>query len=72
MRRINFPGSTRVGRIIARLAADQLKPVLLELGGKAPLLVFGGYKQSGNGRESGVFGLEEYLELKAVLGYRSA
>jgi aldehyde dehydrogenase (NAD+) len=31
---------------------------------------FGGYKQSGNGRELGVFGLEEYLEVKAVLGYR--
>ncbi len=30
---------------------------------------FGGYKQSGNGREYGVFGLEEYLETKAVLGY---
>jgi len=33
---------------------------------------FGGYKQSGNGRESGIFGLEEYLEVKAVLGYQSA
>jgi len=30
---------------------------------------FGGYKQSGNGREYGVFGLEEYLETKAILGY---
>lgn len=30
---------------------------------------FGGYKQSGNGREYGRFGLEEYLETKAVLGY---
>nr|WP_202303107.1 MULTISPECIES: aldehyde dehydrogenase family protein [unclassified Mesorhizobium] len=29
---------------------------------------FGGYKQSGNGRENGKFGLEEYLEVKAVLG----
>lgn len=33
---------------------------------------FGGYKQSGNGREVGVFGLEEYLEVKAVLGYGNA
>ena len=32
---------------------------------------FGGYKQSGNGREHGVFGFEEYLEVKAVLGYRT-
>jgi aldehyde dehydrogenase (NAD+) len=30
---------------------------------------FGGYKQSGNGREYGVFGMEEYLEIKAILGY---
>jgi acyl-CoA reductase-like NAD-dependent aldehyde dehydrogenase len=29
---------------------------------------FGGYKQSGNGREHGVFGLEEFLEVKAVIG----
>jgi aldehyde dehydrogenase (NAD+) len=33
---------------------------------------FGGYKQSGNGREHGVFGFEEFLEVKAVLGYQSA
>jgi acyl-CoA reductase-like NAD-dependent aldehyde dehydrogenase len=39
VRRINFTGSTQVGRIIARRAADNLKPVLLELGGKAPLIV---------------------------------
>ena len=37
--RINFTGSTAVGRIVARRAAEQLKPVLLELGGKAPLIV---------------------------------
>ena len=39
VRRINFTGSTRVGRIIAETAARYLKPVLLELGGKAPLIV---------------------------------
>ena len=39
IRRINFTGSTGVGRIIARRAAEHLKPVLLELGGKAPLIV---------------------------------
>lgn len=38
-RRINFTGSTRVGRIIAETAGRHLKPVLLELGGKAPLIV---------------------------------
>ncbi|MGC3980846.1 MAG: aldehyde dehydrogenase [Steroidobacteraceae bacterium] len=39
VKRINFTGSTGVGRIIAKRAAEHLKPVLLELGGKAPLLV---------------------------------
>ena len=39
VRRINFTGSTAVGRIIARRAADHLKPCLLELGGKAPFIV---------------------------------
>jgi benzaldehyde dehydrogenase (NAD) len=39
VRRINFTGSTAVGRIIAQRAAGHLKPVLLELGGKAPLIV---------------------------------
>ncbi|NIF56075.1 aldehyde dehydrogenase family protein [Burkholderia sp. Ax-1724] len=29
----------------------------------------GGYKRSGNGREMGVFGLEEYLEVKAMIGF---
>lgn len=39
VRRVNFTGSTRVGRIIAHLCAQHLKPALLELGGKAPLVV---------------------------------
>jgi vanillin dehydrogenase len=39
VRHINFTGSTRVGRIVAEQAAHHLKPVLLELGGKAPLIV---------------------------------
>ena len=39
VRRINFTGSTAVGRIIAMRAAQHLKPCLLELGGKAPLIV---------------------------------
>jgi aldehyde dehydrogenase (NAD+) len=33
-----------------------------------PSAPLGGYKQSGNGRENGVYGLEEYLEVKALLG----
>jgi benzaldehyde dehydrogenase (NAD) len=38
-RRINFTGSSRVGRIIAETAGRHLKRVLLELGGKAPMVV---------------------------------
>jgi len=39
IRRVNFTGSTRVGRIIAEKAGRNLKRCLLELGGKAPLVV---------------------------------
>jgi acyl-CoA reductase-like NAD-dependent aldehyde dehydrogenase/ABC-type branched-subunit amino acid transport system ATPase component len=39
VKRVNFTGSTAVGRIIAETAARYLKPVLLELGGKAPLVI---------------------------------
>ncbi|WP_028217082.1 aldehyde dehydrogenase [Paraburkholderia oxyphila] len=39
VKRVNFTGSTRVGRIVAELCARHLKPALLELGGKAPVLV---------------------------------
>jgi benzaldehyde dehydrogenase (NAD) len=39
VRRVNFTGSTPVGKLVAQAAAKHLKPVLLELGGKAPLIV---------------------------------
>ena len=39
VKRINFTGSTKVGKIIAETAAKYFKPVLLELGGKAPVLI---------------------------------
>ena len=39
VRRVNFTGSTRVGKLLAQTAAKYLKPILLELGGKAPLIV---------------------------------
>jgi benzaldehyde dehydrogenase (NAD) len=39
VKRNNFTGSTRVGKLLAVQAAQHLKPILLELGGKAPLLV---------------------------------
>ncbi|ACE95002.1 MULTISPECIES: aldehyde dehydrogenase [Rhizobium] len=39
VRRVNFTGSTKVGRIIAEACGKYLKPALLELGGKAPLVI---------------------------------
>jgi benzaldehyde dehydrogenase (NAD) len=39
VRRVNFTGSTKVGRILAQTCAKYLKPVVLELGGKAPMLI---------------------------------
>jgi benzaldehyde dehydrogenase (NAD) len=39
VRRISFTGSTRVGRLIAETAARYLKPIVLQLSGKAPLVV---------------------------------
>jgi aldehyde dehydrogenase (NAD+) len=58
----------------ARRVAAQLRTGQVHLNGAGPDFAapFGGFKQSGNGREWGVFGLEEFLEVKAVLGYRAA
>ena len=58
----------------ARKVASQLRTGNVHLNGagadfKSP---FGGYKQSGNGREWGEFGFEEFLEVKAVMGYQAA
>jgi aldehyde dehydrogenase (NAD+) len=59
----------RAKRVAARIRAGRVYLNGAPVDRSVP---FGGYKQSGNGREQGVFGLEEYLEVKAVLGYRSA
>lgn len=40
IKKINFTGSTAVGRIIGKLAGENLKPVVLELGGKSPAIVW--------------------------------
>jgi succinate-semialdehyde dehydrogenase/glutarate-semialdehyde dehydrogenase len=40
IRKVSFTGSTVVGRMLARSAADEVKPIMLELGGHAPVLVF--------------------------------
>jgi len=58
----------------AKKVAGQLRTGNVHLNGagadvNAP---FGGYKQSGNGREWGVDGFEEFLEIKAMMGYTAA
>lgn len=54
-----------------RRVARRLRSGMVETNGQgfAQGSPFGGYKQSGNGREGGVFGLEEFLEIKAVSGW---
>jgi betaine-aldehyde dehydrogenase len=55
--KIAFTGSTEVGKLIARAAADNLKKVSLELGGKAPNIVFADadLEQAVNGAMMGIF-----------------
>ncbi|WP_339824353.1 aldehyde dehydrogenase family protein [uncultured Parasphingorhabdus sp.] len=54
----------------AAKVAPKLKAgmVIINNWGPAPGAPFGGYKQSGNGREGGVFGLKEFMEVKSVSG----
>ncbi len=56
----------------ARRVARALRTGMVHLNGASTDLTapFGGYKQSGNGREWGRWGLEDFLEVKAVMGYR--
>jgi aldehyde dehydrogenase (NAD+) len=58
----------------ARSVAKRIRSGNVHINGARPDFAgcFGGYKQSGNGREWGEAGLEEFLELKAVFGYASA
>ena len=57
----------------ARRVARQLRAGMVEVNGQAlgAGAPFGGYKQSGNGREGGVWGLEEFLEVKAVSDWQA-
>jgi aldehyde dehydrogenase (NAD+) len=58
----------------ARRVATRLRAGQINLNGANPDFTapFGGYKQSGNGREWGVFGFEEFLEVKAITGWQPA
>ena len=56
----------------ARRVARRIRTGMVHLNGASTDMSapFGGYKMSGNGREWGRFGLEDFLEVKAVMGYR--
>ncbi|HXK23794.1 MAG TPA: aldehyde dehydrogenase family protein [Myxococcota bacterium] len=57
----------------ARKVAKRLRAGSINVNGAGPDFgaPFGGYKQSGNGREWGVFGFEEFLEIKAITGWEA-
>jgi aldehyde dehydrogenase (NAD+) len=57
-----------------RRVARQLRSGMVQVNGKsrAPGSPFGGYKQSGLGREGGAFGIEDFLEIKSVSGWPQA
>jgi aldehyde dehydrogenase (NAD+) len=59
------------GQDRARDVARRLRAGNVHINGASPSMAvpFGGYKQSGNGREWGKYGLEEFLEVKAVAGW---
>lgn len=59
----------RAHRVAAKIRAGMVHLNGAPLDFAAP---FGGYKQSGNGREWGRFGLEEFLEVKALMGHKPA
>jgi aldehyde dehydrogenase (NAD+) len=46
--------------------------VTVNMANADPSAPFGGYRMSGNGREWGQHGLEEYLEIKSVMGWNAA
>ena len=56
----------------ARRVARQVRSGSVYINGKslAEGTPYGGYKQSGNGREGGAWGLEEYLEVKTISGWK--
>ncbi len=60
-----FGSGEAIKRVAPRLRAGM---VYVNGGQPDPNLPFGGYKQSGNGREHGKFGLAEFMEVKAVVG----
>lgn len=65
---VQTPDDEKRRRVARQLRSGMVETNAQGFGMGSP---FGGYKQSGNGREGGVFGLEEFLEIKAVSGWNS-
>ncbi|MEM1176080.1 MAG: aldehyde dehydrogenase family protein [Pseudomonadota bacterium] len=63
---ISSADQDRARRIAGRLKSGMVHINYADLDSMAP---FGGYKQSGNGREWGSLGIEEFLETKSIYGY---
>jgi len=57
----------------ARRVASRLRTGMVHINGASldSMAPFGGYKQSGNGREWGAYGIEEFLEVKSIYGYET-
>lgn len=63
---IQTQDASKANRVARRLRSGMVQINGQMLGAGSP---FGGYKQSGNGREGGTWGLEDFLEVKAVSGW---
>jgi aldehyde dehydrogenase (NAD+) len=68
---VNAGSIERAAEVGARIRAGRVY-LNGDLGLNDPMAPFGGFKQSGNGRECGDHGFEAYLEVKALLGYAPA
>ena len=66
---ISVQSAIRSLRVAARMRAGNVYINYPAWDAGAP---FGGYKQSGNGREYADWGIEEFLEIKGVVGYAAA
>lgn len=66
---ISSSNPERAKRVARQMRSGGVKLNGAGTNGTAP---FGGYKRSGNGREHGKYGFDEYLEMKSILGYNSS
>lgn len=66
---VSSADADRARRVASRLQTGMVHINYASLDSLAP---FGGYKQSGNGREWGPHGIDEFLEVKSVYGFREA